>query len=284
MPNDRSNQFRRREMLALLGAGAFLRHPASATDAGLHFASVDHVGITVSDPQKSAAFYTRLFGDAVYKNNKTTQRYLKLGPSYISIRQAGQESPGFRVDHICPGIPAFDSAAVQRTLQSQGIGVREVAGFGLVANDPDGIAFQLWLDNSWSRSVKTATPESYQASGEPIFSPTGLDHILLDVSDVEKSAGFYEKIFGPVPRRNNNRTWFQAGKSQIGLLALADGRRPGVNHFCVSAATFEYDAAMKKLAQAGANLEAPEVAGAPEFRDPDGILVQVMGPRPAVSR
>jgi hypothetical protein len=52
-----------------------------------------------------------------------------------------------------------------------------------------------------------------------------------------------------------------------------------VNHFCVSATTFEYDAVIKKLEHAGAKPGEPEVAGAPEFRDPDGILVQVMGPR-----
>jgi hypothetical protein len=43
---------------------------------------------------------------------------------------------------------------------------------------------------------------------EPIFHTTGLDHILLDVTDPEKSAGFYQEIFGPVTQRNNNRTWF----------------------------------------------------------------------------
>jgi catechol 2,3-dioxygenase-like lactoylglutathione lyase family enzyme len=52
-----------------------------------------------------------------------------------------------------------------------------------------------------------------------------------------------------------------------------------VNHYCVSAAPFNYDAVMKKLEQAGARLEEPEVKGAPEFRDPDGYLLQVMAPR-----
>jgi catechol 2,3-dioxygenase-like lactoylglutathione lyase family enzyme len=103
----------------------------------------------------------------------------------------------------------------------------------------------------------------------------------LDVTDPDKSVAFYEKLFGLVTQRSNDRTWFQVGKSRIGLLAVATGRPPGVNHFCVSAAAFKYDAVMKRLEQAGARLEAPEVAGAPEFRDPDGILVQVMSSRPA---
>ena len=57
------------------------------------------------------------------------------------------------------------------------------------------------------------------------------------------------------------------------------GQRAGVNHFCVSAAEFSYDAVTRRLQQMGAKVEAPEVAGAAEFRDPDGSLIQVMGPR-----
>jgi hypothetical protein len=45
----------------------------------------------------------------------------------------------------------------------------------------------------------------------------------------------------------------------------------------VLAAAFDYDAVVKKLAEAGARVEKPEIAGAPEFRDSDGYLVQVMG-------
>jgi catechol 2,3-dioxygenase-like lactoylglutathione lyase family enzyme len=274
----------RREMLALLGAGALIPRLAHAAETGLHFEAVDHVGITVSDPQKSAAFYARVFGGAVYKNNQSTQRYLKLGLAYISIRPAGQQSKSFGVDHICPGITGFDLPAVQTALKALGVSAREVGGFGLFAEDPDGTEFQLWTANSWSESVKTASPESYPDAGEPIFHPTGVDHILLNVTNVGKSVVFYEKLFGPVTRRGNNRTWFQAGKSQIGLLEVAEGRHPGVNHFCVAAAPFEYQAAVKRLAEAGAKVEAPEVGGAPEFRDPDGILVQVMTPRTVTNR
>ena len=266
----------RRELLALLGTGALLPRLARAT--GLQFSSVDHVGITVSDPQKSAAFYSRVFGGAVYKNNQTTQRYVQLGPCYISIRQA-QPSESARVDHVCAGIAGFDSAAIEAALKSQGIASREVTGFGLMAGDPDQTEIQIWTANSWSETTRAASPESYPASAPPIFTPTGFDHLLLNVTDVGKSVGFYEKLFGPVTRRSNNRTWFQAGKSQIGLLGIAEGRRPGVNHFCVAARAFNYDDVTKRLGDAGARLEAPEVVGAPEFRDPDGILLQVMAPR-----
>lgn len=269
----------RRELLALLASGALVARRGTADASSLHFAALDHVGITVADAQKSTAFYTRLFGANVYKNNQTPRRYLKLGPCYMAIAPPGQGSQGYRVDHICPGVEGFQNAEVERSLEGRGVGFRKT-DLGPFVADPDGIQIQLWTENSWKEATRPAAPESYSLSGEPIFRPTGLDHILLDVTDPEKSAAFYEKIFGPVTSRNNNRTWFQVGKSRIGLLAVGSGRRPGVNHFCVSAAAFDYDTAIKKLEQAGAKPQAPEVAGAPEFHDPDGILVQVMGPRP----
>src|SRR5690242_342282 len=70
---------------------------------------------------------------------------------------------------------------------------------------------------------------------------------LLNVADPEKSAAVYEKIFGAVAERKNNRIWFQTGSSRIGLLPSPEGQRAGVNQFCVAAAPFNYEAAAKKL-------------------------------------
>jgi catechol 2,3-dioxygenase-like lactoylglutathione lyase family enzyme len=114
---------------------------------------------------------------------------------------------------------------------------------------------------------------------EPIFRPTGLDHILLNVSDPDKSIAHYRKFLGQPMPGNNNRTWFQVGASRIGLLQTPTGERSGVNHFAVSAASFNYDTAIRRLQQIGARVESSEVAGAAQFRDPDGLLIQVMGPR-----
>ena len=154
---------------------------------------------------------------------------------------------------------------------------------GLFATDPDGIQIQLFAIDSWSEISPTAAPESIPAT-IPIFRPTGLDHLLLRVTDPEKSAVFYAKIFGPVTQRANSRTWFQCGRSRIGLIAADTPHPIGVDHFCVSADSFDYDAATKKLEAVGAKVQPPEVAGAPEFSDPENILVQVMAPRPAASR
>jgi catechol 2,3-dioxygenase-like lactoylglutathione lyase family enzyme len=267
---------RRRALLIVGGgtfAGAYAVRRALGADPGLHFTGLDHVEFTVSDVEKSLAFYVRIFGNTVMKNKQTTRRYLKLGGCYIAM----DKTQDIRVDHYCAGIEGFNIASVHAYLQQNGIAYRDFpSGKDLAVTDPDGTRTQLALNDGWSQlAMGTAAAESVAAGAGPIFRPTGLDHILLNVADPEKSAAFYEKIFGPVTQRNNNRIWFQAGKSRVGLLQTPAGQRAGVNHYCVSAEAFEYDAVVKKLEQAGAKVEAPEVAGTPEFRDHDGFLIQV---------
>ncbi|MBV8843196.1 MAG: VOC family protein, partial [Bryobacterales bacterium] len=187
-----------------------------------------------------------------------------------------------KVDHICAGLPGFDIAGMHDYLRQHGIEYRDYpSGKDLSVGEPDGgVRLQLASDHGWQALLGgTASPESVPAGGEAIFRPAGIDHILLNVDDPETSAAFYATIFGPVAQRNNNRIWFQVGTSRVGLLKTPQGAKPGVNHFCVAAAPFEYGAAVMKLEQAGAKVEMPEVAGAPEFRDPDGYLVQVMRSR-----
>ena len=273
-------QLRRREMLGILGAGAIAaRRALGANDPALHFTALDHVEFLVSDPEKSAAFYARIFGNSVLKNNKTTRRYVKLGPSYIAMDRNAQGA--INLDHFCAGIPGFDVAAVHSYLDAKGIAYRDFpSGKDMAAPDPDGTRLQLATDNGWAQLLTgTASLEAISIGGEAIFRPTGIEHILINVSDPEKSAAFYEKILGPVTQRNNNRIWFQAGTGRIGLLKTPAGEKAGVNHYCVSVEKFDYDTAVKKLQQAGVKLDKPEIAGSPDLRDPDGYRVQVMGPR-----
>jgi catechol 2,3-dioxygenase-like lactoylglutathione lyase family enzyme len=273
-----TSQIARRKAMGVLGAGAFAygfgSRRAAAADSGLRFTGLDHVEFTVSDVEKSLALYIQIFGNTVMKNNQTTRRYLKLGSCYIALDKA----EAIRVDHYCAGIEGFNIAAVHAYLQQNGIAYRDFpSGKDLAVADPDGIRTQLAANDGWTQlTAGTASPESAPQPTGPIFRPTGLDHILLNVADPEKSAAFYEKIFGAVSQRNNNRIWFQAGKSRIGLLQTPAGQRPGVNHYCVAVEAFDYDAAVKKLEQAGAKVETPEAAGAPQFRDRDGFLIQVM--------
>ena len=134
---------------------------------------------------------------------------MKLGPCYIAIEQ-GREP--FGVDHFSAGIEGYRIADIHSYLDQRGIGYKDYpSGKDLNVTDPDGIRVQLSADNTWSELAgSTASPESGEVDAQSIFRPTGLDHILLNVSNPERSAALYEKIFGAVTRRDNDRTWFQA--------------------------------------------------------------------------
>jgi catechol 2,3-dioxygenase-like lactoylglutathione lyase family enzyme len=263
----------RRTALYVLGGAALWGKVAAAQQPALQFSALDHLEFFVSDIQRSIAFYTRIFGNELWKNKQTARRYLKLGSTYMAIEQG----PDLRVDHFCAGIAGFQIANLHSFLEQRGVMYRDYpSGRDLYVADPDSIRLQMGVDNSWTQlTANTAAPDPVASNGAAIFKPVGLDHILLNVTEPEKSAAFYEKVLGPVTQRNNNRIWFQVGKSRIGLLKTPAGQRPGVNHFCVSASAFDYNAATKALEMAGAKMETPDIAGAPQFRDPDGFMVQV---------
>ncbi len=268
----------RREALARFCVSTLTAASAlAAPDDALHFTALDHIETSAPDSAKTAAFYARLFGAPVWKNNKTARRYVMLGSRYIAIENARQP---LGVDHFSVGIEGFVVADIHAWLKQRAIAYRDYpSGKDLNVDDPDGIHIQLSADNTWAdMKDRLASPEASPQVASPIFQPTGLDHIVLNVSDLEKSVAFYAQIFGPAVQIDN-RIWLRAGKSRIGLLQAPAGTRTGVNYFCVSAAAFKFAAALKKLEEAGARVERPEAAGVPEFRDPDGLLVQVVPPK-----
>jgi len=263
-------------MLALLGAGALY-----AQSAPLTFAALDHIEFFVSDVGKTRDFFVRVFGNTLLKNTSASKTYLKLGSAYMAFEKPRTAGGALTVDHFSCSIKNIDMAKVHAHLEAQGIAFRDYpSGRDTAVTDPDGTRTQLSPENGWSLlRPPNFTPDEAAQPEAPIFQPTGIEHILLNVSDPERSAAFYEKIFGPVTLRNNNRIWFQIGASRVGLLKTPDGQKAGVNHYGVQAAPFDYDAAVKRLQALGAKVERAEVAGAPSFRDPDGALVQVLGPR-----
>jgi glyoxylase I family protein len=274
----RNHSFNRREALAMLGAFA-AKSSLGAPETALQFSGLDHLAIAASDTEKSVAFYSRIFGHDVLKDSRSARRYFKIGNGYVAIAPPAQGQSAKRVDHICAGVVGFSQAGVKSYLDGRGITSRET-NVGRFVTDPDGIQLQLWNENSW-KELKTASPEPGGDGAAPVFHPLGLDHILLRSSDMEKSAAFYEKIFGVAPQRTSTpqRIWFSIGNGRLGLSPVGAG--PGVDHFCLAVTPYDRASAAKMLQKRGATVEKGETPGADMFRDPDGILAQVTTPRSA---
>jgi catechol 2,3-dioxygenase-like lactoylglutathione lyase family enzyme len=285
-----STRLDRRDVLTMIGAGVLAPLTTWGDERPFQITGIDHVTITVADPARSLAFYTRLFGNAVLKD-KDGCHYVKVGSAYVGLtpQKRGKQPAGG--NQIGPGIQSFDLPAVESSLQRAAIPYRQTKGQGLLVADSDGILTQFWAENSWNELQKIGQPVSVAAKQEPLIQATSINHLLLAVNDPERAALFYSKIFGPIAQRTpprpplSGRIWYQAGTHRIGLAPLnqgynTSGQRPGIDHFGVIA-PFERESLIKGLTEAGAKVlpqgEGPEAAGV-DFQDPDGVRLQVMPP------
>jgi catechol 2,3-dioxygenase-like lactoylglutathione lyase family enzyme len=273
----------RRQALRTLSAGALATRCALSADAPFRFGALDHLALAVDDTEKSARFYARLFGNTALKEKASPRYYVRAGPNYIAMAPPAQGQASKAIDHFCPGIVNFDLAGTKRALDRMGVRYREAAGVGLFVPDPDGTLVQLWTDNSWSHLGETAAPAGIPSEGEPLLRPTGIDHILVNVSNVERSTAFYEKILGPVinPASRPRRTWFSGGgRGRIGLALSGPDQKTGIDHYCLTA-PFDRASLGKAVEAAGAKIIQGDVAAGIDFLDVNGIHVQVIPPAPA---
>jgi len=270
----------RREALATLIGGAVITRTARSAEAPFHFGALDHLAIAVDDTEKSVHFYTRVFGNTVLKEKTNPRHYVRLGPNYVAMAPPGQGQASQAINHFCPGIVNFDLASTKRALDQMGIQYREATGVGLFVPDPDGTLVQLWTEDSWSHLGETTAPASIPSQGEPLLRPTGIDHILVNVSNVEKSSAFYEKILGPVinPASRPRRTWFSGGGgNRVGLALAGPGQKTGIDHYCLTA-PFDRASLSKAVEAAGAKIIQGDVAAGIDFLDVSGIHVQILPP------
>ena len=114
-----------------------------------------------------------------------------------------------------------------------------------------------------------ARPAAAQA--ERTFQATGVDHLALTVTDVDRSRRFYERHLGlTVTSCNASRCFLNCGRD---FLALFRGSRPGLDHFAFAIEGYRPSDAVARLEAAGL---APRRHGnRVYFDDPDNLEVQV---------
>jgi len=109
------------------------------------------------------------------------------------------------------------------------------------------------------------------------FKAANIDHVSVQVGNLQRSIDFYQKMFGfvvvseaeeggvKIVRLGNNRT----------LVSLNLGGPPGrIDHFAIGAPRFTREAMTSYLMQRGATALQGDLAGL-HIKDPDGVNVQV---------
>ena len=111
---------------------------------------------------------------------------------------------------------------------------------------------------------------------------SGIDHIVLHVSDVQRSKKFYTELLGMTPYRENDRQVFlHAGAQGVALFKKTDASPVAaggdMNHLALKVAGGTYESLKTELEANGVS-----VSGRPGddrciyFQDPDGHRLQLM--------
>lgn len=273
MQEDRTS---RRQAMQRLGAGAIAllaRGVARADDLPLHTTGIEHFGYTVPDPEATAKFYGRIFDAQLFQEKDPPPRfYVKIGSGYLAFGGNAGASPS--IDHFCALVENYQPQDMRKSLEAAGVSMSP-GPFGM-ALDPDGLRLQLLRVPGGL--AKTIVPAYRLSQDDALFEAIAPDHVMLHVSDLDRSAEHYRKIFGPEASRTKKpeRVWFGAARTRLGIERAADGEKPSIHHICVRVAGFEKNAALEKLKRNDIDHMISN-EGLLRFYDPNGIVMELKG-------
>jgi catechol 2,3-dioxygenase-like lactoylglutathione lyase family enzyme len=272
MEQDRTS---RRQAIQWLGACAIpllARGVARADDLPLHTTGLEHFGLTVPDPEATAKFYGGIFDRQLFQEKDPPPRfYVKLGTGYLAFGGNAAASPS--IDHFCALVVDYQAQEMRKNLEAAGVTMSPGA-FGM-ALDPDGLRLQLLRVPGGL--AKTIIPAYRLSADDALFEAVAPDHVMLHVSDLDRSTEHYKKLFPDFTRtKKPERVWFGAARTKLGLELAARGEKPSIHHICVRVAGFEKKSAMEKLKRNDVESTVSD-EGFVRFRDPNGIVMELKG-------
>jgi catechol 2,3-dioxygenase-like lactoylglutathione lyase family enzyme len=107
------------------------------------------------------------------------------------------------------------------------------------------------------------------------FKSADIDHVSIQVADLQRSVAFYQNMFGfSVISQDPSNGIIRLGTTRT-LVSLNHQTPAGiVDHFAIGIPRFSKEAAARYLTQRGASPEDDPFAGL-HVKDPDGINVQI---------
>jgi len=265
----------RRDVLLWMGACAVpwvTRAEAQGSSLPLKSPGLEHLGITVPDPEASARFYGRIFDPQLFQERDPPPRfYVRLGTAYLAF--GGNKTSTPAIDHFCALVENYRPAELRKSLQSAGVSLG--AGALGMATDPDALRLQfLAVPGGLARTI---IPASRISQDDAVMQAIGTDHVMLRGSNLERSVEHYRKIFGKEVSRDRKpaSAWFGVGRTRLGLEAAASGEKPGIHHICVRVADFNKKRMTEGLTAAGAQIVRSDEKDVLSFRDPHGLVTEI---------
>jgi catechol 2,3-dioxygenase-like lactoylglutathione lyase family enzyme len=123
----------------------------------------------------------------------------------------------------------------------------------------------------------TVASGTASAAGSP-YEYSNLNHVSICASDVERSAAFYQKVFGLSERRvggGSDKTIFLKVNDKSHLSIHRRNPAGVMDHFSFGVDGFNEASVIEDLKQRGATASIDKEAGL-HVKDPDGLSVQII--------
>jgi catechol 2,3-dioxygenase-like lactoylglutathione lyase family enzyme len=277
------NAFSRRQALQLMGAAppfaamwtsaALAQSTAQSPLLPLQTSGLEHIGMTVPDQEASAKFYGMIFDPQLFQERDAPPRfYCRLGTAYAAFGGGAANTPA-KIDHFCALVKDYKPQEMRKALEEAGVPMGQ--GPQGMATDPDGMRLQLLgVPGGLARTI---IPNRRISQDDPALQAIGLEHIMLLVSDLDKSAAHYRKFFGMELSRTKSpaRIWFGAAKTRLGLELAGVGKMPQVDHICLRVAGFDRKSASEKIKKLGAEILPSNDEQLLRFKDPNGFVMEL---------
>jgi catechol 2,3-dioxygenase-like lactoylglutathione lyase family enzyme len=267
----------RRALVRAMGLAALaplvpLKSRAAVAQLPLKTTGLEHLGTVVPDVSAAGKFYGRLFNPDLYKEHDPPLRYyVTLGVGYLALGSRANQPQAF-FDHFCALVENYDAPAMAEQLKSEGL---PAGRYGIIP-DPDGIGLQLL--GVPGGLAKTTEPAGRIVEGDALVQPERLDHVVLHVSDLEKSLQFYRRFFGQEVKAadHGSAASFQVAGTRLVLETAAGGEPPRIDRIAINVRPFDRKTVSRELTKLGAQVR-PDVKKHLRFTDPFGLVVELRG-------
>jgi catechol 2,3-dioxygenase-like lactoylglutathione lyase family enzyme len=191
---------RRRVVVALSATMMSPALKAQQTSPVVQTRRLNNVMIAVSNLDRSAAFYEKLFGPPAQQGDILVFR-VGEGPHFFGLTTIGS---GAKPECLSYGMTVFDFDAerIMRTLADLGVAGAQITPRGdtpeLFVLDPNGIKIQLqhtaYGHGSGARGdMLQPTPT---AAARPAFQLKSINHVTLTIANGAREKEFYQTVFG----------------------------------------------------------------------------------------
>jgi len=221
---------------------------------------LNNVMITVSNLERSTAFYEKLFGPPVRQDDAVVFR-IGEGPHFFALTAVRS---GAKPDFLSYGMTVadFDAERVMRTLTELGAARAQITRRGdtpeLFVPDPNGIRIQLQHTSYGygSGARGDVFPPAPTAVARPAFQLKSINHVTLTIANGAREKEFYQTVFGlPIRAMQGNVVMLGVGEGTDGIAFDTAANSPnavsGINHACFTIENFDAERVMAMLIDNG---------------------------------